>query len=97
MTDKVHDLNKGIKYVQKNIGQMVQLKVLKQLERKKEKKLFKTIIAPTTDPKGTNETTGTATGGVVTTANEEAPKKMNLRQRLEKNKEWQETRGKGIE
>lgn len=75
MTDKVQDLNKNIKNVQKSIGQMLEIKLLKQ------RKLIwtgKKTVVPI-DP-GVNTESG--------------PKKLNLRQRLEQNKEWTEAKEK---
>ena len=99
MNEQVHDLTKYVKIVHKNLTQLLDIKLLKQRKllwtgKSTEKKLVKPILAPvlppvtdTTKPIESNENTIT----------EAAPKKMNLRERLEQNKEWQETKGKGME
>ena len=94
MTEQVNALNKNVKTTQKNVAQILDMKLLNQKRKlvwtakNTEKKVVKPILAAKADPVGP---------GTTSTVLPEGLPKMKLRQRLEQNKEWQQTKGKGIE
>lgn len=99
LNEQVHDLTKYVKIVHKNLTQILDMKLLKQRKllwtgKSTEKKLVKPILAPVLPPVTDTMKVIESNENTITEA---PPKRMNLRERLEQNKEWQETKGKGME